>query len=57
MRYIQGDTMLYINRTSAPRATPTCPPARSDAIFPGSRVPADQSEFVDLNRFIFADIS
>ena len=57
MRYIQGDTMLYINPdecTSCDACMPACP---VDAIFPGNRVPADQSEFVDLNRFIFADIS
>ena len=49
--------MLYINPdecTSCDACMPACP---VDAIFPGNRVPADQSEFVDLNRFIFADIS
>ena len=49
--------MLYINPdecTSCDACMPECP---VDAIFPGDQVPEDQREFVDTNRFVFADIS
>ena len=57
LQFLQGDAMLYINPdecTSCDACLPECP---VDAIFAGDHVPADQAEFIDLNRFIFADIS
>lgn len=56
LRYLQGDAMLYINPdecTSCDACLPECP---VDAIYPSDHVPADQQEFIDVNRFIFADI-
>jgi NAD-dependent dihydropyrimidine dehydrogenase PreA subunit len=57
LQFLHGDTMLYINPdecTSCDACLPECP---VDAIFPADRVPADEAEFTDLNRFIFSDIS
>lgn len=57
VRFLHGDSMLYINPdecTSCDACLPECP---VDAIFPADRVPADQQEFIDVNRYIFADIS
>lgn len=57
MRFVHGSSMLYINPdecTSCDACLPECP---VDAIFPGDKVPADDQDFVDINRFVFADIS
>lgn len=57
LRFLHGDAMLYINPdecTSCDACLPECP---VDAIYPADRVPEDQREFIDLNRFVFADIS
>ena len=57
LQFLHGDSMLYINPdecTSCDACMPECP---VDAIFPGDQVPEDQREFVDTNRFVFADIS
>ena len=56
LRFLYGDSMLYINPdecTSCDACLPECP---VDAIFPADRVPADQHDFIEVNRFIFADI-
>jgi ferredoxin len=48
--------MLYINPdecTSCDACMPECP---VDAIFPADDVPAAEAEFIDLNRYVFADI-
>jgi NAD-dependent dihydropyrimidine dehydrogenase PreA subunit len=53
LRYLYGDRMLYINPeecTSCDACKPVCP---VDAIFPADEVPADESDFIDVNRFIF----
>ena len=49
--------MLYINPdecTSCDACLPECP---VDAIYPADKVPEAQNEFIDVNRFVFADIS
>lgn len=57
LRFVYGDTMLYINPdecTSCDACLPECP---VDAIFPGDKVPDAERDFIDVNRFVFADIS
>jgi NAD-dependent dihydropyrimidine dehydrogenase PreA subunit len=57
LQHLYGDRMLYINPdecTSCDACVTECP---VDAIYPGEKVPDDQAEFTDVNRFIFADIS
>jgi ferredoxin len=57
LQFLYGDSMLYINPdecTSCDACMPECP---VDAIFPGDQVPDAEREFVDTNRFVFADIS
>jgi len=57
MRFVYGDSMLYINPdecTSCDACLPECP---VDAIYPGDKVPEGERDFVDINRFVFADIS
>lgn len=57
LRHLYGDRMLYINPdecTSCDACMPVCP---VDAIFPADEVPDDQHEFVDVNRFVFAEAS
>jgi ferredoxin len=57
VRFLYEDRMLYIHPdecTSCDACLPVCP---VDAIFPADRVPADQKEFIDVNRFIFSDTS
>ena len=54
LQFLHGDTMLYIHPdecTSCDACLPECP---VDAIFPGDRVPEDQRDFIELNRFIFS---
>jgi NAD-dependent dihydropyrimidine dehydrogenase PreA subunit len=56
MQFLYGDTMLYINPdecTSCDACLPECP---VDAIFPADRVPKKEHDFIDVNRFVFADI-
>ena len=48
--------MLYINPdecTSCDACVPVCP---VNAIYPADKMPADEVEFIDVNRFVFADI-
>jgi NAD-dependent dihydropyrimidine dehydrogenase PreA subunit len=57
LQFLHGDAMLYIHPdecTSCDACLPECP---VDAIYPADRVPEDEQEFIDLNRFIFADTS
>ncbi len=57
LRFLYGDTMLYINPdecTSCDACLSECP---VDAIFPGDRVPTDEHDFIDVNRFIFGEAS
>jgi NAD-dependent dihydropyrimidine dehydrogenase PreA subunit len=57
VRFLYEDRMLYIHPdecTSCDACLPVCP---VDAIFPADRVPPDQKEFIDVNRFIFSDTS
>lgn len=57
LRYVHGDSILYINPdecTSCDACRPECP---VDAIFPADEVPADEAEFTDIDRFVFADIT
>ena len=57
LRYLYENRMLYINPdecTSCDACLPVCP---VDAIFPAGRVPADQVEFIDVNKFVFSDIT
>ena len=57
LQFLHGDEMLYINPdecTSCDACLPECP---VDAIFPADKVPQTQQEFIDVNRFVFADIS
>ena len=57
VQYLHGDAMLYINPdecTSCDACLPECP---VDAIFPADKVPADQQEFIEVNKFVFADAS
>ena len=46
---------LYIHPTECVDCDACMPVCPVDAIFPGDQVPADQQEFIDLNRFVFAD--
>lgn len=55
LQHLHGDSMLYINPdecTACDACMPVCP---VDAIYPGDQVPDDESDFVDVNRFVFAD--
>lgn len=57
LQFLHGDSMLYINPdecTSCDACLPECP---VDAIYPADRVPSNEAEFIDVNRFIFADIT
>ena len=57
LQVLHGDEMLYINPdecTSCDACLPECP---VDAIYPADKVPQAQQEFIDVNRFVFADIS
>lgn len=57
LRYLYGDSMLYIHPdecTSCDACMPVCP---VDAIYPADKVPADQQEFIGTNRFVFAETS
>jgi len=57
VRFVFGSSMLYINPdecTSCDACMPECP---VDAIFPGDKVPESEHDFIDVNRFVFADIS
>jgi ferredoxin len=57
VRFVHGDSVLYINPdecTSCDACMPECP---VDAIFPADQVPAEEQDFVDINRYIFADVS
>jgi NAD-dependent dihydropyrimidine dehydrogenase PreA subunit len=57
LQFLHGDTMLYIHPdecTSCDACLPECP---VDAIFPADRVPTEEKEFIELNRFIFAETS
>jgi ferredoxin len=57
MKFVHEDRILYINPdecTSCDACMPECP---VDAIYPGDQVPDDQQDFVDINHFVFADIS
>lgn len=55
LQHLYGDRMLYINPsecTACDACMPVCP---VDAIFPGDKVPDDESDFIATNRFVFAD--
>ncbi len=55
MQYLYGDSMLYINAdecTSCDACRPECP---VDAIFVGDQVPEAEQDFIDINKFVFAD--
>lgn len=57
LRFLYGDRMLYINPdecTACDACMPVCP---VDAIFPADEVPAEETEFIDTNRFVFAEQS
>ncbi len=57
IQLLYGDRMLYIHPdecTSCDACMPVCP---VDAIYPGDKVPKDQADFIDTNRFIFAETS
>lgn len=57
LRYLYGDRMLYINPdecTACDACMPVCP---VDAIFPADKVPEGEREFIDTNRFVFANVS
>lgn len=57
LRFVYGDSVLYINPdecTSCDACRPECP---VDAIYPGDQVPDAEHDFIDVNRFVFADIS
>jgi NAD-dependent dihydropyrimidine dehydrogenase PreA subunit len=52
-----GDRMLYIHPdecTSCDACLPACP---VDAIYPADKVPAGERDFIDINRFVFAESS
>lgn len=54
---LYGDRTLYIHPdecTSCDACMPACP---VDAIYPADKVPADQRDFIDTNRFVFAETS
>jgi NAD-dependent dihydropyrimidine dehydrogenase PreA subunit len=57
LRYLYGDRMLYIHPdecTSCDACLPECP---VDAIYPADQVPTDQRDFIETNRFVFAETS
>ncbi len=57
LQFLYGDRMLYIHPdecTSCDACMPVCP---VDAIYPADKVPEDQREFIDTNRFVFAESS
>jgi NAD-dependent dihydropyrimidine dehydrogenase PreA subunit len=57
IRFVHEDKMLYINPdecTSCDACMPECP---VDAIYPAEQVPDDERDLVDINRYIFADIT
>ena len=57
VQYLHTDEMLYINPdecTSCDACLPECP---VDAIYPADKVPAEQQEFIEVNKFVFADAS
>lgn len=57
LQHLHGDRMLYINPdecTSCDACMPVCP---VDAIFPADKVPEADAEFIDVNRFVFADMA
>ena len=57
LQHLHGDSMLYINPdecTACDACMPACP---VDAIYPGDKVPDDETEFIDVNRFVFAEAS
>lgn len=57
LKFLHGDSMLYINPdecTSCDACMPVCP---VDAIYPADEVPESEAEFVQTNRFIFAEAS
>jgi len=57
LQFLYGDSMLYIHPdecTSCTACMPVCP---VDAIFPADQVPEGQRDFIDTNRFIFAETS
>lgn len=54
LQYLHGDRMLYINPdecTACDACMPVCP---VDAIYPADQVPADETDFIATNRYIFA---
>ena len=57
VKFLYGDRMLYIHPdecTSCTACMPVCP---VDAIYPEDDVPENLREYVDVNRFIFAETS
>jgi len=55
LQFLHGDTMLYIHPdecTSCDACLPECP---VDAIYPADRVPQEEQDFIDVNRFVFAE--
>jgi len=56
LQFLYGDRMLYIHPdecTSCDACLPVCP---VNAIYPADEMPPEEAEFIDVNRFIFADI-
>ncbi len=57
LQYIYGDRLLYIHPdecTSCTACMPVCP---VDAIYPADKVPENLHDFIDINRFMFAETS
>jgi NAD-dependent dihydropyrimidine dehydrogenase PreA subunit len=57
LQFLYGDRMLYINPdecTACDACMSECP---VDAIFPGEKVPSGENDFIDINKFVFADIT
>ena len=57
IKFVYSDSTLYINPdecTSCDACMPECP---VDAIYPGDKVPESEHDFIEINRFVFADIS
>ena len=57
LQFLYGDRMLYINPdecTSCDACLPVCP---VDAIYPADKVPPEQKDFIDTNRFVFAALA
>ena len=55
LQFLFGDRMLYINPdecTSCDACRPVC---LVDAIYPADEVPLEMTDFIDMNRFVFAD--